>query len=271
MGINEAQHRYSAREVRAILRRVAELGRSQDALDATAGPTLDQLQVAASELGLDPALIEQAAREVASDHREGLLAGVLGGPWRADCSGVVDGALDEADWPLLLDEVRASTGCAGEPKPVGNSFGWVNGAGPTDSLHITATPDADRTRVRVTARWDGLGSLMLGAPPIFGLLLGGIASGLLMEGVRGVPVWVGLCVLFGPPLAALVVGRIVVGRLSRRRRRSVTAVAQVVQGWIARRCRPAAASAPTLGTASTASETGVIEVSAGGEVPGPRP
>jgi hypothetical protein len=268
MDAQQSEHRYSAREVRAILRRVAELGQGRGATDATVAPTLSQLQVAASELGLDPTLVAQAAREVAGGHPRSLLERLLGGPWREDRSEVVDGALTEADWPLLLDELRVSTGCTGEPRSLGSGFGWANGVGETDSLHVTATPDAGRTRVRVTARWGGQGSVLLVMPPLFGLLLGGIASGLLMDSGRGVPVWVGLCLLFGPPLAALAAGCVAVRRLCRRRRRSVADVARVVQAWITQRYLPAEAPAPAIQAASVASETDMVEFASSGSADG---
>jgi hypothetical protein len=213
----------------------------------TDGPTLGQLQEAASELGLDPMLVEAAAREVTAPGRAGFWVRMLGGPWSAEADHVVEGMVTASDWPLLLDEIRAASGRMGDPKMVGDALEWHSLS--PDIIHLTATPSGGRTRVRLSAQFGAWGPALMVLPCFGGLLLGGIASGMVMEGIRGVPVGVGLSLLFGPPLVAVAAGRMAFGRLCARRRHAAGAITSAVLGWFSRR-----ASEPRASSTSAAPE-----------------
>ncbi len=254
MGADPPQRRFTEREVRTILRRVADMRGPGSALGDADGPTLPQLQQAAGELGLDPSLVEAAAREITADREGGFWRRLLGGPASVEAVEVVAGSVSEADWPLLVDEIREASGRLGELKPVGGSFAWSSGAGDTDSLDVTAVPDGEHTRVRVSARFGGLAGLMIVLPGIFGLLAGGIASGLLMDNVHGLSAAAGLAVLFGPPIVALAAGRAAYSRTSARKRRSALEVMATVARYMGRDRTTEAPAADALPEAAPALE-----------------
>ncbi len=225
---------YNEQEIRAILQRTVEMQATHSGSDTTCGShtgmSLLQLQQAASELGIDPTLVEQAAAEVANEHSSGLGAWLFGGPWDVDSDHIVEGVVTEDDWPALLEDMRAATGRIGYPKTIGKAFEWLSHH--PDSLHISITPKESKTRVRVTARfgqWGVLYTLLPTFALVFAVILC-IALG--KSGITPSIVW---SMLFGFPLVSFIGARLAFRRLCARKRRQTRDLIVGIDRWISRR------------------------------------
>ena len=146
------QRVYSDEEFGLILRKAAELAsRAESSATSSAGLTLTEMKSAAAQAGLDPALVERAARMLAATTTESPLGRLTGGPLRHSHEARFLIKLDENTADLLLSTVRITAGLAGR-QDVGHSSSmgmtWHDG-GELESLSITARPDADGTIVSV--------------------------------------------------------------------------------------------------------------------------
>jgi len=146
------QRVYSDEEFGLILRKAAELAsRAESSAAPSAGLTLIEMKSAAAQAGLDPALIERAARMLAATPTASPLGRLTGGPLRHSHEAHFPIKLDENTAALLLSTVRITAGLAGR-QDVGHSSSmgmtWHDG-GELESLGITARPEADGTIVSV--------------------------------------------------------------------------------------------------------------------------
>ena len=146
------QRVYSDEEFGLILRKAAELAsRAESSAAPSAGLTLIEMKSAAAQAGLDPALVERAARMLAATTTESPLGRLTGGPLRHNHEAHFPIRLDENAAALLLSTVRITAGLAGR-QDVGHSSSmgmtWHDG-GELESLGITARPEADGTIVSV--------------------------------------------------------------------------------------------------------------------------
>ena len=153
---------YSDEEFALILRKAAELASRADSPAASsAGFTLTEMKSAAAQAGLDPALVERAARMLAATATASPLERLTGGPLRHDHEAHFPIKLDENSAALLLSAVRITAGVAGS-QDVGHSSSmgmtWHDG-GELESLSITARPEEDGTAVSVAL--DRRGTLAL--------------------------------------------------------------------------------------------------------------
>jgi hypothetical protein len=97
--ISDHQRVYSEAEFALILRKAAELENREDTPGhGPGGLTLAQMQAAASEVGIDPALVERAARLLPAASSGALAERLIGGPVRHGM---------EAHFPVALDEAGA--------------------------------------------------------------------------------------------------------------------------------------------------------------------
>jgi hypothetical protein len=144
---------YSDEEFALILRKAAELGRNAESpATATGGLTLTEMKSAAAQAGLDPVLVERAARM----HRDTITASPIerlaGGPLRHSHETRFHVTLDEAGASRLLSAVRIAVGVAGA-RDVGHSSAmgmtWHDGA-ELESLGVTARPEGGGTDVSIT-------------------------------------------------------------------------------------------------------------------------
>ncbi len=207
---------YTAKEIRAILERAGKLQEARTPAGiGSAGTTLAQLQQAASELALDPDLIAQAARDVETEATATKGSWLLGGPWKVDYDQILPGTVTEANWPCLLDEVRAATGRVGTPKTVGKGFEWLSKQ--PDPLHITFTPQGPNTRVRLTARFGEWSALFYVLPSIVTVILPVILGAAFTISGRMSPDLF-LTLLLGLPALTFLSGRVGFGKLCARKR-----------------------------------------------------
>ena len=158
------QRVYSDEEFALILRKAAELASRAESHDASsAGLTLTEMKSAAAQAGLDPALVERAARMLAATATASRLERLTGGPLRHSHEAHFPVTLDENNAARLLSAVRITAGLAGE-RDVGHSSSmgmtWHDG-GELESLSITARPEEGGTIVSVAV--DRRGTLVVAA------------------------------------------------------------------------------------------------------------
>ena len=160
--MSDDQRVYSDEEFALILRKAAELAsRAESPAASSAGLTLTEMKAAAAQVGLDPALVERAARMLAATVTASPLERLTGGPLRHDHEARFPIKLDENRAALLLSAVRISAGLAGS-QDVGHSSSmgmtWHDG-GEMEALSVTARPEEDGTSVSVVL--DRRGTLAL--------------------------------------------------------------------------------------------------------------
>lgn len=109
------------------------------------------MKSAAAQAGIDPALVERAARMLAATGTDSPLQQLTGGPMRHNREARFPIRLDEEGAALLLSAVRINAGLAGS-RDVGHSspmgMSWHDG-GELESLSVTARPEEDGTAVSV--------------------------------------------------------------------------------------------------------------------------
>ena len=147
------QRVYSDEEFALILRKAAELASRAELPAATSeGLTLTEMKSAAAQAGLDPALVERAARMLAASATASPLENLTGGPLRHNTEAHFPIKLDEQSAARLLSAVRIAANLAGrKDRGHSSSMGmtWHDG-GDLESLGITARPDEDGTAVSVS-------------------------------------------------------------------------------------------------------------------------
>jgi hypothetical protein len=170
---------YSDEEFALILHKAAELAsRAEMPAGSSAGLTLTEMKAVAAQVGLDPALVERAARLLAASATASPLERLLGGPLRHDHEGRFPIKLDENSAARLLSAVRINAGQSGS-RDAGHSSSmgmtWHDG-GEVEALSVTARPEEDGTSVSVVLDRRGT----LGTAAIFS------AMGMFLAGFTGV-------------------------------------------------------------------------------------
>jgi hypothetical protein len=185
--------RYAEEDVQAIVRRASEL----EASKPTAGGemTIGGVEALAAEVGIPADLVRSAAREMyvktlsAVEPPEPPRRNpLLGGPTRIVFERVVDGEVPDADFPVLVDEIRRGLGNVGQVSQLGRSFTWNAAAGAGGrSLEVVVTVRAGRTRISIQENlknlvggiFGGIGGGMGGGGmgPILGVMVEGLGMG----------------------------------------------------------------------------------------------
>lgn len=151
--MSDDQRVYSDEEFAVILRKAAELASRPEVPAASpSGLTLTEMKSAAAQAGLDPALIERAARMLVTQGATSPIERLTGGPLRHSQEARFPVKLDEHSAARLLSAVRITAGVAGSrDRGHSSSMGmtWHDG-GDLESLGITARPEEGGTTVSVT-------------------------------------------------------------------------------------------------------------------------
>jgi hypothetical protein len=164
--MSDDQRVYSDEEFALILRQVAELGsRAEPGGASSAGLTLTEMKAVAGQVGLDPALVERAARMLVAKVTASPFERLIGGPLRHSHEVRFPIKLDETGTARLMSAVRISAGLAGH-QDVGHSgsmgMTWHDGGVP-EALGITARLEDNDTVVSVAL--DRRGTLAVVAVP----------------------------------------------------------------------------------------------------------
>jgi hypothetical protein len=166
--MSDEPERYSEEEVGLILRRAAEIqaGRSM---------TLTELEAAATEAGIDGALVRRAAVEIRTQSRQDELElhGVFG-QTRLAYERTVAGVLGPQQWEDLVAEIRRRLGVAGHVESIGKELVWTSRPSGVQSgrdVRVTVFGRRTHTVIRVEERVGGLagglyGGIMGGSFPV---------------------------------------------------------------------------------------------------------
>jgi hypothetical protein len=150
--MSDDQRVYSDEEFAVILRKAAELASRPEAPAASsAGLTLTEIKSAAAQAGLDPALVERAARLLADRVSASPLERLIGGPLRNEHKLRFPIKLDENSAARLLSAVRISAGeFGGANSGHSSSMGMtLQNRGEMEALSVTARPEEEGTSVSV--------------------------------------------------------------------------------------------------------------------------
>ncbi len=170
---------YSDDEFALILRKAAELASGVETpARSSAGLTLADMKAAAAQVGLDPALVERAARLLPVTTTASAFERLIGGPMQHEQMAHFPITLDENTAARLLSAVRISagpsgSGVAGHSSAMGMT--WQSG-GETEPFSVTARVEQGGTTLsvivdrRITL---GLVAMFSGVAMFFTLLFAG--------------------------------------------------------------------------------------------------
>jgi serine/threonine protein kinase len=168
--------RYTEGEVREIVRRASEIEASQPT--ASGAMTVGGVEALAAEVGIAPETVREAARALPVPGTPSAPAANrrnfwLGAPTSLAYERVVEGEVPDAEFPVMVDEIRRLTDHPGQVSQLGRSFSWTSarGGGSTRNLEVVVAVRGGRTRITLR---EGLGALAGGW---FGGLGGGLGGG----------------------------------------------------------------------------------------------
>jgi hypothetical protein len=173
--MTDDQRVYSDEEFALILRKATELGIPAEGRGtSSSGLTLTDMQDAATQVGLDPALIERAARMLTATRPASPMERLLGGPAHHQHEARYSVRLSERQAAQLLSAIRISGGLAGS-RDSGHSSAmgmtWRDG-GDLEALRVTARPTEDGTVVTLVHERHGTLSVVLAFSGMAALLAG---------------------------------------------------------------------------------------------------
>lgn len=192
--------RYSDDEVQRLLNRAAELETQGGNLPARAdGPTLAEIEAIASEAGIDPALVRQAAGEL--DSPSNTLStlpppsgGFLGAPTVFELERTVRGEASQSTLERLLPHLQRASDGVGHPSLLGKTLTWQSqDASKVRTLQVSVSVGRGETRLSIEERYGNL------AGSLFGGIMGGGGTSLGL----GVGLGVGLGALGSAAFATL--------------------------------------------------------------------
>jgi serine/threonine protein kinase len=171
----QVSRKYHADQVQAIVSRAAELEAANPTMSGAM--TMGGMEQVARDAGINPRFVRDAASDLSprSSSKETKLTQpksnvIVGGPTRLLFERVVDGEVQETDYPLLVDEIRRSIGEVGQVSQLGRSFTWILNRGQSGMriIEIGVTVRSGKTRIMAQ---ENLGQLI-------GVTYGGLGGGL---------------------------------------------------------------------------------------------
>jgi serine/threonine protein kinase len=171
----QVKRKYHADQVQSIVSRAAELEASNPTMSGAM--TMGGMEQVARDAGINPRFIREAAADLSprATSKESKLTQpksniLVGGPTRLLFERVVDGEIQESDYPLLVDEIRRSIGEVGQVSQLGRSFTWILNRGQSGMrvIEIGVTIRGGKTRIMAQ---ENLGQLI-------GVTYGGLGGGL---------------------------------------------------------------------------------------------
>ncbi len=207
-GVATPRRRFAEQEVREIVRRAAELEATNPT--ASGALTIGGVEALAAEVGIPVDLVHSAAQSMDARHTSPAPPPDpprrnrwLGGPTRLAYERIVDGEVEELDFPVLVDEIRRELRNVGQVSQLGRSFTWTatprSGGGRT--LEVIVSVRGGRTRIAVQENlgnliggiYGGIGGGMGGggAGPIIGILVGALGVAEVAIPVI-LPLWLGV-------------------------------------------------------------------------------
>ena len=250
LGTAPARRHYSNTEVKDIVRRAAAMEASDPT--ASGAMTIGGVEEIAAEVGIPSELVRSAAAGAVEPRMPSLapLASprpnrLLGGPTRLLYERLVDGEVPDAEFSLMVDEIRRVMGNVGQVSQLGRSFSWstVRGPGEGRAVEVAVVVRGGQTRITIQeslgrligATFGGIGGGLGGGGmgPIMGVLFGAMhAPG--VAAIVAVPLW--LASVFG-------IARTTYRAFAKRRGRELAQLADRLEA-LARELIP---SGPALG------------------------
>ncbi|MBC8088999.1 MAG: hypothetical protein H7Z40_17170 [Phycisphaerae bacterium] len=171
-----SERRYSDVEVAAIFEQATRVHSGEPSqLTSAAGMTLAQLQDIGREVGIEPAIIAQAARTVGSSMPTSSRT-FLGLPIGVGRIVQLDRKMPDEEWERLVVDLRETFEARGVVRREGSLRQWTNG---NLQVLVEPTETGDRIRMR-TAKSDVRGFVFAGST-----MLGLSALGLTVAALRG--------------------------------------------------------------------------------------
>jgi hypothetical protein len=175
-GVVHPRRRYSGGEVQEIVKRATEIEAAAPTAGGGGAMTIGGVEALAGEVGIAPDVVRAAARSLTAAGTPGIALEAprrnpwIDGPTALAYERVVEGELPDADWQVLVDEIRHVVKNAGQVSQFGRSFSWVaaRGAGVRRDLEIAVSVRGGQTRITIQ---EGLGQLV-------GAVYGGIGGGM---------------------------------------------------------------------------------------------
>lgn len=164
----DSDERYGEEEVGLILRRAADAqpGRSL---------TLAEIEAAATEAGLDAALVRRAATELRVRPEPTPPDGAFG-PTMLVQERRVDGRLDASAWEDLVAQIRRQLKVEGSVEHLGKELVWSSHRSSGRDVRVQVTPRRGQTAIRVHERTGRLALKLY-----LGLMVGLLPPGLLLS------------------------------------------------------------------------------------------
>jgi transposase-like protein len=201
------RRRYSEDEVQEIVRRASEMEAARPT--ASGAMTVGGVAALAADVGIAPETVREAVRSLAAarvggrgsaaapgaEHRRNAW---LGAPTSLTYERVVAGEVPDAEFPVVVEEIRRELNRPGQVSQLGRSFSWTTsgGAGSSRSLEVTVSVRAGRTRIAaregladlIGGVWGGIGGAMGGGGmgSLFGIFGG---MGVVGVAVAALPFW----------------------------------------------------------------------------------
>jgi hypothetical protein len=171
------KQKYTESEFALILQKAIELQERRGAVDAGHGLSLSEIQAIAAEIGLEPALVEQAASLVPRTG-SGKLALLFGGPSVYQMEYSVAGEIPRDDFGKLVDAIRRTTGHQGQVTEVLGSLEWQT-VGEVSQILVAVSPRDGQTSVKILANRGPAAVLTFLFPGLAGLIGIGIAGAII--------------------------------------------------------------------------------------------
>jgi tRNA A-37 threonylcarbamoyl transferase component Bud32 len=223
------RRRYSDGEVQEIVKRASELEVSRPT--AAGSMTIGGVEALAAEVDIAPDVVRAAAESLVARPAPAVPLAApkpnpfLGARTRLVYERTVEGEVPDAEFPVLVDEIRLVLRNAGQVSQLGRSFSWTAAPGSHRDLEVAVSVRGGRTRIAIQEGlsnltgqiWGGIGGGMGGGGmgPIMGIGVG--ALGLEAAAmVVIVPIWL---------TATYLTARTVYSRSVKRRERELEGLA----------------------------------------------
>ena len=186
------KRKYRPDEIERIVNRAAEMEASNPT--SSGSMTLGGIEQLGRDVGIKPEAVRDAARHLSPHNVSSRDTSIhppkknwlIGGPTRLLYERIVSGEVDDADFPILVEEIRILMSEVGTVAQLGRSFTWTLNKGASGIgrlMEVAVTSRGGRTRIIIQESlqnliggiWGGVGGGMGGGGmgPIMGGLIGG--------------------------------------------------------------------------------------------------
>ncbi|MEO8030851.1 MAG: serine/threonine-protein kinase [Gemmatimonadota bacterium] len=224
------RRKYDEEQIREIVRRASEL----EATNPTSGAmTIGGIEALAAEVGIAPESIQVAVRNISTPTPLAppvdptRWTRVIGAPTRLLIEREMNGELPEAEFPVMVDEIRRILQQVGQVSQLGRTFSWTmtHTIGERRGFEVALSVRAGKTRIMVRENLRGLIASNFGA--ICGVMGGPGAAAVvgISIGALGLPPLALLAIIPTWWASAFGIARTVYARAFRKREQEFTYLA----------------------------------------------